>query len=135
MTNEPSRPDLWFIPTSITMLGLGLGVTGAMLFPSSLGIALLLLSLVLDVFDGRIARRLQATSEIGAALDLISDVVIASVLAYATLGRTWAGLVILGVTCLGAASWAKLAPRPLSGRTALTAFVVLHVVATNSCAI
>ncbi len=115
------------------MAGLGAGVAGAMLFPSSIGIALLLLSLALDVFDGHVARRLRATSEIGAALDLISDIVIASVLAHAVLGRFGAAFVIVVSVMLGAVSMAKLMPRPLSGRTALTAFVIFQL-AANSCA-
>lgn len=45
-------------PTIITLAGLGCGLAGVALAPSAVALALLVLSLLLDVLDGYVARRL-----------------------------------------------------------------------------
>ncbi len=78
-------PAFWpFLPTALTLCGLGLGLGGVLALPY-LGRAapLLLASLACDALDGWAARRLGVVSRMGAALDWSSDVLIAYALAWA----------------------------------------------------
>lgn len=63
-----------FIPSFITLLNLACGFLVILLEPS-LGPWLILVGGILDVFDGAIARLLNAQSEIGKQLDSLADLV------------------------------------------------------------
>ncbi len=82
--NRPERPEnqseslpfIALVPNLVTMLGLCAGLTAirfVMAGRFELAVALILFSAVIDGFDGLIARRLQATSDMGAQLDSLSD--------------------------------------------------------------
>ncbi len=66
------------IPNAITLLGLCAGMTAirlAFIERWDLAIAAVLVAMVADVLDGRIARLMGATSEFGAQLDSLADVI------------------------------------------------------------
>lgn len=69
-------------PSVLTTLGGVVGVLGVYHWPTWLGLGLLLVSLVLDMADGALARHLGATSRFGAQLDWTVDVGIAGALAW-----------------------------------------------------
>ncbi len=66
------------IPNALTLLGLCAGMTAirlALIERWDLAIAAVLVAMVADVLDGRIARLMGATSEFGAQLDSLADVI------------------------------------------------------------
>lgn len=66
------------IPNSLTLLALGAGMTAirlALMGRWEFAIAAVVVAMVLDGLDGRIARLMGATSEFGAQLDSLSDVI------------------------------------------------------------
>jgi CDP-diacylglycerol---serine O-phosphatidyltransferase len=66
------------IPNALTLLALGAGLTGirmALMDRWEFAIAVVVVAMVLDALDGRIARLMGATSEFGAQLDSLSDVI------------------------------------------------------------
>ncbi|MHA1151745.1 MAG: CDP-diacylglycerol--serine O-phosphatidyltransferase, partial [Alphaproteobacteria bacterium] len=66
------------IPNAVTLLALCAGMTAirlAFLERWELAIAAVLVAMVADVLDGRIARLMNATSEFGAQLDSLADVI------------------------------------------------------------
>ncbi len=66
------------IPNGLTLLGLCAGMTAirlALLARWELAIAAVVVAMILDVLDGRIARLMGATSEFGAQLDSLADVI------------------------------------------------------------
>lgn len=66
------------IPNALTLLALGAGLTGirlALMDRWEFAIAAVAVAMVLDALDGRIARLMGATSEFGAQLDSLSDVI------------------------------------------------------------
>jgi phosphatidylserine synthase len=69
------------IPSTITILGLALGLIGIQLLPSRPALILLLVSLICDVFDGYLARKLGARTRFGRELDWITDCVLAHIAA------------------------------------------------------
>lgn len=74
--DSDSLPFLTLVPNMVTMLGLCAGLTAIRFVMSGhyqLAVGLLLVAAVVDGLDGLLARRLQATSEIGAQLDSLSD--------------------------------------------------------------
>jgi CDP-diacylglycerol--serine O-phosphatidyltransferase len=69
-------PVLQLLPNMVTLAGMCVGLTSirfAMDDRFGAAVFLLLVAAVMDGLDGLIARRLQATSEIGAQLDSLSD--------------------------------------------------------------
>ncbi|TCO72377.1 CDP-alcohol phosphatidyltransferase family protein [Rhodovulum euryhalinum] len=69
-------PVLQLLPNMVTLAGMCVGLTSirfAMDERFGAAVVLILLAAVMDGLDGLIARRLQATSEIGAQLDSLSD--------------------------------------------------------------
>ncbi|TCM85238.1 CDP-alcohol phosphatidyltransferase family protein [Rhodovulum steppense] len=74
--NGERVPFLQLVPNMVTLAGMCLGLTSirfAMDERFATAVFLILLAAVIDGLDGLIARRLQATSEIGAQLDSLSD--------------------------------------------------------------
>jgi len=66
------------IPNALTLLALGAGLTGirlALMDRWEFAITAVAVAMVLDALDGRIARLMGATSEFGAQLDSLSDVI------------------------------------------------------------
>ncbi|PPB81282.1 CDP-diacylglycerol--serine O-phosphatidyltransferase [Albidovulum inexpectatum] len=71
-----SQPLLALLPNMVTMLGLCAGLTAIRLVLAGrfeLAVALIVFSAAIDGLDGQLARRLRATSDIGAQLDSLSD--------------------------------------------------------------
>ncbi|MFL5310767.1 MAG: CDP-alcohol phosphatidyltransferase family protein [Myxococcales bacterium] len=68
-------------PSLITGAGLLAGLFGLALYPRPLGLLLMAASLLLDVLDGQLARRLGACSSFGGQLDWHTDVALAHVAA------------------------------------------------------
>lgn len=71
-----SLPFYTLLPNLVTMLGLCAGLTAIRFVFSGnyqIAVMLILFSVAIDGLDGLLARRLQATSEIGAQLDSLSD--------------------------------------------------------------
>jgi CDP-diacylglycerol---serine O-phosphatidyltransferase len=71
-----SLPFYTLLPNLVTMLGLCAGLTAIRFVFSGnyqIAVMLVLFSVAIDGLDGLLARRLQATSEIGAQLDSLSD--------------------------------------------------------------
>ena len=69
-------PLILLVPNMLTLAGMALGLTAirfAIEERFMAGAALLIGAAILDGLDGQVARRLQATSEIGAQLDSLSD--------------------------------------------------------------
>ncbi|MFZ1728232.1 MAG: phosphatidylcholine/phosphatidylserine synthase [Albidovulum sp.] len=69
-------PFLTILPNLVTMIGLCTGLTAirfAMSEQYQFAVALIIFSTLIDGLDGLLARRLNATSEIGAQLDSLSD--------------------------------------------------------------
>ena len=69
-------PFLRLLPNLVTMLGLCAGLTSirfVMAGRFELAAGLIILAAVLDALDGRLARRLKATSEFGGELDSLAD--------------------------------------------------------------
>ena len=88
-----------WLPNAFTVIGFAIGVAGAALYPTSIGLALLALSLSLDVLDGTIARALGATSELGALLDWWADVALGNLFAVVAIAHDEP---ILGAAIIGA---------------------------------
>jgi CDP-diacylglycerol---serine O-phosphatidyltransferase len=101
-------------PTFVTGLGFGFGVGALYLLASGHAgaavAALLLLSLVCDVLDGRLARELGATSAVGAELDWHVDCALAAVAAWTVLGVAPLALVV------AVQATARATGRKVSGR-------------------
>ncbi len=71
-----SLPFFTLLPNLVTLLGLCAGLTAIRFVFSGnyqIAVALILFAVAIDGLDGLLARRLQATSEIGAQLDSLSD--------------------------------------------------------------
>ncbi|MCU9848739.1 CDP-diacylglycerol--serine O-phosphatidyltransferase [Defluviimonas sp. WL0024] len=71
-----SQPFLALLPNLVTMIGLCAGLTAIRFVLAGkfeLAVILIIFSAVIDGLDGLLARRLKATSEIGAQLDSLSD--------------------------------------------------------------
>ncbi len=71
-----SLPFYMLLPNLVTMLGLCAGLTAIRFVFSGnyqIAVMLVLFAVAIDGLDGLLARRLQATSEIGAQLDSLSD--------------------------------------------------------------
>lgn len=82
MSAQPEKqgpmPLLQLLPNLVTLAGLCLGVTSirfTMAGRFDLAVTLILLAVVIDGLDGLLARRLQASSEFGAQLDSLSDLI------------------------------------------------------------
>lgn len=83
MTHQPrhdndndSQPFLALVPNMVTMIGLCAGLTAIRFVLAGrfeLAVGLIIFSAVIDGLDGLLARRLKATSDIGAQLDSLSD--------------------------------------------------------------
>jgi len=76
MPRRDSLPFLQLLPNLVTILGLCAGLTGirfAIEGRFELATGLLIFAAAVDGLDGLIARRLKATSDIGAELDSLSD--------------------------------------------------------------
>ena len=83
MTEQPrhdqesdSQSILALVPNMVTMLGLCAGLTAIRFVLAGqfeLAVALIIFSAAIDGLDGLLARRLKATSDIGAQLDSLSD--------------------------------------------------------------
>lgn len=126
-------------PTRITILGALIGLLGAVLWPSSFGCVLLLVSLALDALDGKLAREFDCCTELGAKLDWWSDVTIGNALALAFLARGWAtfggAAIVLLVFCQGMTAWARHLPAwfldveiRTSGRAAVTLLALIGAI-------
>lgn len=80
-TPEPkgkSFPITRLVPNMITLAGLCCGLTAvrfAMVDRWELSVTMIFIAAVLDFFDGAVARLLKATSEFGAQLDSLADIV------------------------------------------------------------
>lgn len=75
-TKKGNLPFLRLLPNVITMLGLCAGLTSIRFVLSErfeLAAGLILFAAVLDALDGRLARRLKATSDFGGELDSLAD--------------------------------------------------------------
>ena len=124
-----ARPWPLVAPSLVTALGLLLGLTGALLLPTPAGALLLAASLALDVADGYVARRLDASSALGARCDHAVDTAVA----YAVAWHAWSSRAALGVV-VALVVVATIAPgfglprRVLSGRTLVTAAALVRVV-------
>ena len=71
-TDTDTLPFLTVIPNLVTMLGLCTGLTAIRFVMSGqfeVAVGLILFATLIDGLDGLLARRLNATSEIGAQLD------------------------------------------------------------------
>ncbi|MGO4915435.1 CDP-alcohol phosphatidyltransferase family protein [Pseudogemmobacter sp. W21_MBD1_M6] len=80
MTEHPSKPErlpfLQILPNLVTILGLCAGLTSIRFVLADrfeMAVLLIIFAAVIDGLDGLIARRLKATSDIGAELDSLSD--------------------------------------------------------------
>lgn len=83
MTDQPrhdkdtdSQPFLALVPNMVTMIGLCAGLTAIRFVLAGrfeLAVGLIIFSAVIDGLDGLLARRLKATSDIGAQLDSLAD--------------------------------------------------------------
>ena len=76
MNNNDSLPLISLLPNFITLIGLILGLTSIKYSINALwqpAVALIVISAFIDGLDGRIARALNATSELGASLDSLVD--------------------------------------------------------------
>lgn len=114
------------LPSLVTVLGLGCGLAGLALVPCTttpIGPALLLGSLVLDLVDGFLARRLRAETIAGAELDWHADVALAHLAAWGFLGD-WA--------VLGLVLW-QASARARAWRSSGRAAVFLVVIAKQWC--
>lgn len=73
-----SFPITRLVPNMLTLAGLCCGLTAvrfAMLGRWELSVTMILIAAVIDGFDGAVARMLKATSEFGAQLDSLADIV------------------------------------------------------------
>ncbi len=64
-----------YIPSFITSINLALGVTAILINDPSISPWLIFISAILDVFDGAIARKLDAITKFGGELDSLADLV------------------------------------------------------------
>ena len=64
-----------YIPSALTLLNLSCGVLSIILLDIFWSPILLIIAAVFDLFDGAIARKLNATSDFGKELDSLSDMV------------------------------------------------------------
>lgn len=83
------------VPNTVTVFGLGLGLVSLSLYPSRLGIILMGLSLICDICDGFLARKLKVESVFGTELDWHTDVALAHIAAYITIGIIGNGILVL----------------------------------------
>ncbi len=78
----------WFIPNLMTVLSLSFGLTGlkfALAEKWEQTLFMLVLAVLFDTLDGRIARLLRSTSQFGAQLDSLSDAIVFGVVPAITL--------------------------------------------------
>lgn len=113
----------YLIPNSITFLSLTCGIVSILLSAThhlyAAGI-LVLLSYILDLFDGALARRLQAASSFGLQLDSLVDMV--------SLGTAPAVLVFMHLQAVNLTSWwvwPGILLLPLAGAFRLARFNLL----------
>ena len=100
---------------AVTFVGLCMGMAGA----AAHSPALLLASLAVDMADGALARRLNATSLFGAALDLTTDIAVAVAVA-GELGALWAAVVVVIAATIERVPGALSGSQRVTGRAALT---------------
>jgi CDP-diacylglycerol---serine O-phosphatidyltransferase len=75
---QKTFPITRLVPNMLTLAGLCCGLTAvrfAMLGKWELSVAMILIAAVIDGFDGAVARMLKVTSEFGAQLDSLADIV------------------------------------------------------------
>jgi CDP-diacylglycerol---serine O-phosphatidyltransferase len=109
-------PLILLVPNMLTLAGMALGLTSirfAMDERFTVAATLIFFAAILDGLDGQVARRLQATSEIGAQLDSLSDFlcfgVAPGVLVYAFLLEPAGSLGWIAVLLYAAAACLRLA--------------------------
>tara|TARA_Y200000002_G_C22662121_1_gene656254 strand:+ start:1284 stop:2063 length:780 start_codon:yes stop_codon:yes gene_type:complete len=89
--NKPVRQTIsigWLIPNLMTVLALSFGLTGlkfALAGKWEETLFMLILAVLFDTLDGRIARLLRSTSEFGGQLDSLSDAIVFGVIPSITL--------------------------------------------------
>ncbi len=74
--DSDTQPFLALVPNMVTMIGLCAGLTAIRFVLAGnfeMAVGLIIFSAVIDGLDGLLARRLKATSDIGAQLDSLSD--------------------------------------------------------------
>ena len=104
-------------PLTVTLCGFGLGIAAAVAAATghtSVGLALWIANRVLDGFDGTLARVQHEQSDVGGYVDLLLDFVVYAavpigfVIAAPEMGLAVAGLALLGMFYVNAASWMYL---------------------------
>ena len=78
MGRHDLRPFLIAVPSAVTIAGLVAGVAGLCLR----SVPLIAVSLMLDILDGAMARKLRVETERGAVLDFAVDVTLAGAMAW-----------------------------------------------------
>lgn len=117
------------VPSIITLTGLTLAVLGLAMLHAGLvwqSVAMLAAGQVCDLADGWAARRLDAVSDEGAALDYVSDVAVCVLALAFTLPPWAAGAAVIGHAPFWAAGLSgRQAGQKYSGRTAAVVVAVL----------
>jgi phosphatidylglycerophosphate synthase len=107
-----------YYPSMVTGLGLALGIGGCLTY----SIPLLMASLICDVLDGELARRLGVASRAGGMFDYLSDVALAT-LALVMMGQWYSLPLLLGWNAL-----ACLLEMRISGRAVIFFAFVIWIV-------
>jgi phosphatidylglycerophosphate synthase len=71
--NHPENATFYLIPSAISLAGGALAIDGARRIDTPFGIAEVAVGRSLDLVDGPVARSLDQTSELGAAIDATTD--------------------------------------------------------------
>jgi phosphatidylglycerophosphate synthase len=110
-------------PSIVTAAGLACGVVGLMLYPSPAAVLLMVVSLALDVFDGWVARDIDAVTPLGGELDWHVDVALAHVAAWSLLGP-WAMFALVALQTVGRGLRQRVSGRAVVFGAAIVAAVV-----------
>lgn len=113
----------YIIPSLVTMVG---GVVGCLAI-QRWSIALATLSLLCDIADGRLARRLHAATEIGARLDWSVDVALAHAAIWAYFQQP-----IAAILSMSLAAWQSVSMDILPMRTSGRAIVWIGIFALEA---
>lgn len=114
------------VVNAVTLLGLGIGLLGVSMLPAIRAVPLLFASLLLDALDGFLARRTNASTELGAWLDWSSDVALGYALLFRILPQQSALKLVPFVVFLQCLSlWSK---KRVSGRATMTFIALVYII-------
>lgn len=113
----------------LTSIGFIIGCIGILLMPDIVCVVFLLLSLIIDVIDGILARRLNASSNFGAILDWTVDTALSYMIAYRCAGIGYPIVAVAACSVLMVIqTLAKYTNARFSGRSLVTIISIIWII-------